>query len=76
MTYDQAMSKYGCDKPDIRFAMELIDLNDVSKHKDFNVFNSSELVIGIRIEKGIHLLENRLTTIQIGLKDLKLVLRD
>jgi len=52
MTYDQAMSKYGCDKPDIRFAMELVDLNDVSKHKDFNVFNSSELVLGIRIEKG------------------------
>ncbi len=60
MTYDQAMSKYGCDKPDIRFAMELIDLNDVSKHKDFNVFNSSELVIGIRIEKG-----NKLTRKQI-----------
>ena len=60
MTYDQAMSKYGCDKPDIRFAMELIDLNEVSKHKDFNVFNSSELVIGIRIEKG-----NTLTRKQI-----------
>ena len=60
MTYDQAMSKYGCDKPDIRFAMELIDLNDVSKHKDFNVFNSSELVVGIRIEKG-----NTLTRKQI-----------
>jgi len=60
MTYDQAISKYGCDKPDIRFAMELIDLNDVSKHKDFNVFNSSELVIGIRIEKG-----NTLTRKQI-----------
>ena len=60
MTYDQAMSKYGCDKPDIRFAMELIDLNDVSKHKDFNVFNSSELVLGIRIEKG-----NTLTRKQI-----------
>jgi aspartyl-tRNA synthetase len=60
MTYDQAMSKYGCDKPDIRFAMELINLNEVSKHKDFNVFNSSELVIGIRIEKG-----NTLTRKQI-----------
>ena len=60
MTYDQAMSKYGGDKPDIRFAMELINLNEVSKHKDFNVFNSSELVIGIRIEKG-----NTLTRKQI-----------
>ena len=44
MTYDQAMSKYGSDKPDIRFGMELGELNRCSsKHKDFNVFNSSEL---------------------------------
>ena len=52
MTYDEAMSKYGCDKPDIRFGMELGDLNDISKHKDFNVFNSSELVIGIAVPNG------------------------
>ena len=52
MTYEEAMSKYGCDKPDIRFGMELGDLNDISKHKDFNVFNSSELVIGIAVPNG------------------------
>ena len=52
MTYEEAMSKYGCDKPDIRFGMELGDLNDMSKHKDFNVFNSSELVIGIAVPNG------------------------
>ena len=52
MTYDEAISKYGCDKPDIRFGMELGDLNDVSKHKDFNVFNSSELVVGIAVPNG------------------------
>ena len=52
MTYDEAMSKYGCDKPDIRFGMELGDLNNVSKHKDFNVFNSSELVVGIAVPNG------------------------
>ena len=52
MTYEEAMSKYGCDKPDIRFGMELRDLNDISKHKDFNVFNSSELVIGIAVPNG------------------------
>ena len=52
MTYDEAMSKYGCDKPDIRFGMELGNLNDVSKHKDFNVFNSSELVVGIAVPNG------------------------
>ena len=52
MTYEQAMSKYGCDKPDIRFGMELSNLNDISKHKDFNVFNSSELVLGIAVPNG------------------------
>ena len=52
MTYDQAMSKYGCDKPDIRFGMELGNLNEVSKHKEFNVFNSSELVVGIAVPNG------------------------
>ena len=52
MTYDQAMSKYGSDKPDIRFGMEFGELNSVAKHKEFNVFNSSELVIGISIPNG------------------------
>ena len=52
MTYDQAMSKYGCDKPDIRFGMELGNLNEVSMHKEFNVFNSSELVVGIAVPNG------------------------
>ncbi|MDA8999949.1 aspartate--tRNA ligase [Flavobacteriaceae bacterium] len=52
MTYDQAMSKYGCDKPDIRFGMELGNLNEVSMHKEFNVFNSSELIVGIAVPNG------------------------
>ena len=52
MTYDEAMSKYGCDKPDIRFGMELGELNVVSKHKEFNVFNSSELIVGIAVPNG------------------------
>ena len=52
MTYDQAIEKYGTDKPDIRFGMEFVDLNDVSQHKDFNVFNSAELVVGISVAGG------------------------
>ena len=52
MTYDRAMSKYGCDKPDIRFGMELGNLNEVSMHKEFSVFNSSELVVGIAVPNG------------------------
>jgi len=49
MTYDEAMRKYGNDKPDIRFGMEFGELNSVAQHKDFKVFNEAELVVGIAI---------------------------
>lgn len=49
MTYDDAMKKYGNDKPDIRFGMEFGELNEVAQHKDFNVFNQAELVVGIAV---------------------------
>ena len=49
MTYDEAMKKYGNDKPDIRFGMEFGELNAVTQHKDFAVFNTSELVVGIAV---------------------------
>lgn len=38
MTYDEAMSRYGSDKPDTRFDMELIDLSTVVKDVEFKVF--------------------------------------
>jgi len=52
MTYDEAMETYGNDKPDIRFGMKFGDLNAVTKHKDFGVFNAAELVIGIAVPGG------------------------
>ena len=52
ITYDEAMEKYGCDKPDIRFGMEFGNLNNVAKHTDFNVFNNSEEIIGIAVPGG------------------------
>ncbi len=52
MTYDSAMKLYGNDKPDIRFGMEFGELNEFAKHKDFAVFNNSELVVGIAIPGG------------------------
>jgi len=47
ITYEYAMKTYGNDKPDIRFGMEFGELNDFAQHKDFSVFNSAELVVGI-----------------------------
>ncbi|MGH8213061.1 MAG: aspartate--tRNA ligase, partial [Rhodanobacteraceae bacterium] len=38
MTYEEAMRRYGSDKPDLRVAMELVDIADVVKHIEFKVF--------------------------------------
>lgn len=47
MTYDEAMEKYGTDKPDLRFGMPIVNLNNVAQGKGFKVFDSVELVGGI-----------------------------
>ena len=47
MTYDEAMKNYGSDKPDIRFGMTFVELNDVAQGKGFRVFDDAELVVGI-----------------------------
>jgi len=51
MTYGHAMKTYGNDKPDIRFAMEFGELNEVAQHKEFPVFNAAELVVAIAAPK-------------------------
>ncbi len=50
MTFADAMQKYGNDKPDIRFGMEFTELNELTKGKDFKIFDDSELVVGINVE--------------------------
>ncbi len=52
MTYDDAMKRFGNDKPDIRFGMAFGELNAVTQQKDFQVFNQSELVVGIAVPKA------------------------
>ena len=47
MTYDDAIRLYGSDKPDIRFEMTFVELNEVTQQNNFVVFDSAELVVGI-----------------------------
>ncbi|MCD8741426.1 aspartate--tRNA ligase [Mucilaginibacter roseus] len=47
MQYSDAMRLYGSDKPDVRFGMQFVELNDVVKGKNFAIFDNAELVVGI-----------------------------
>mgnify|MGYP006289880745 CR=1 FL=1 len=50
MTYADAMKYYGSDKPDIRFDMRFVELNDLAQGKGFQVFDNAELVVGINAQ--------------------------
>ncbi|HOZ14109.1 MAG TPA: aspartate--tRNA ligase [Tenuifilaceae bacterium] len=47
MSYQEAMSKYGSDKPDLRFGMPFVELTSIVKGKGFGVFDNAEYVGGI-----------------------------
>ncbi len=53
LTYKESLEKYGCDKPDLRFGMELIDVTGAAKKSDFNVFKSAEQVKCVVAEKDL-----------------------
>jgi aspartyl-tRNA synthetase len=50
MTHAEAMRRYGIDKPDLRFGMELFDVTDIANATEFRVFASAEQVKGICAE--------------------------
>ena len=52
MTYSEAIEKYGSDKPDIRFGMEFVNLTKVVQGKNFKIFDSQEVVLGISVPNG------------------------
>ena len=53
--YQEAMEKYGSDKPDLRFGMELIELTDVFSETEFGVFKNAECIKAICVKNGASL---------------------
>lgn len=53
--YEESMDRFGSDKPDLRFGMELVDLNDALQSTEFGVFKNAETVKAIRVEGGASL---------------------
>src|SRR5207237_709214 len=60
MTWHEAMERYGCDKPDLRFGMELVELTEVFGHTDFRAFAGADAVKGIRVEGEAEMTRSRL----------------
>ncbi len=52
MSYQQAMTDYGSDRPDLRFGMKLMDVTDLAKKTDFKVFTGAEMVKCIVVPGG------------------------
>ncbi len=50
MPYSEAKKNYGSDKPDLRFEMKFVEMNELAKGKGFGVFDNAELVVGICAE--------------------------
>jgi aspartyl-tRNA synthetase len=68
MQYADAMRLYGSDKPDVRFGMEFVELNDIVQGKGFGVFDNAELVVGINAKGCAHYTRKQLDEITEWLK--------
>ncbi|MCX7115769.1 MAG: aspartate--tRNA ligase [Gammaproteobacteria bacterium] len=65
MSYDEAMRRFGSDKPDLRIPLELVDIADIVKDEDFAVFKSAAndpagRVVALRLPKGSQLSRKQL----------------
>lgn len=53
MTFKEIMDKYGCDKPDLRFGLELVNVDGIVKKSNFDVFKRADLVKCLVLEKEV-----------------------
>jgi aspartyl-tRNA synthetase len=70
LTWNEAVSRYGVDKPDTRFGLELVDITDLVKESEFKVFRSAPLVKGINIKGGEKLSRSDLDKLETTAKGL------
>lgn len=52
MTYKKAIEVYGTSKPDIRFDMKFVEINELVQGKGFSIFDTAELIVGINVKNG------------------------
>jgi len=69
ITYEEAMSRFGSDKPDLRVNLELIDLTDAMKEVEFKVFSSAAnqkngKVAALKVPGGANLTRSEIIPIQ------------
>jgi len=74
ITYDEAMHLYGCDKPDLRFGLQLFDATEVFRNSDFSVFKSviesGGFIRGVRYPGGAKLSRKEIGTLEEFAKEL------
>lgn len=68
MTYDEAMERFGCDKPDLRFGLEVFDISEIVAESNFGVFKSTVgsggKVRGVRYPGGAQLSRREVTELE------------
>ncbi|MHC4660909.1 MAG: aspartate--tRNA ligase [Planctomycetota bacterium] len=52
MKYNDALERFGTDKPDTRFALEIVDITETARQTEFKIFQNAEMVGGIRVPGG------------------------
>ncbi|MFA4843602.1 MAG: aspartate--tRNA ligase [Candidatus Margulisiibacteriota bacterium] len=70
LTWEEALGRYGTDKPDTRFGLELVDVSDLVKNVEFKVFREAPLVKGINIKGGEKLSRSELDALEASAKAL------